>query len=152
MKKRDAIRLTDDEIKAFIEGSKTAILVSNGNDGFPHAMPMWFVVRDGCPFMSTFAKSQKVLNIRRDPRITVLFESGVEYEKLKGVMIRAKGEIIEDRSVVEEVQIGFARKYVGPFVDGAEEMVRAQAKKRIAIRVVPEKIISWDHAKLAGAY
>ena len=102
--------------------------------------------------MSTFAKSQKVFNIRRDPRVTVLFESGVEYEKLKGVMIRAKGEIVDDRSVVEQVQIGFARKYVGPFVDGAEEMIRAQAKKRIAIRIVPEKIISWDHAKLAGAY
>jgi PPOX class probable F420-dependent enzyme len=152
MKKRDAILMSDEEIKAFIEGSKTMILVSNGKDGFPHAMPMWFVVRDGCPFISTFAKSQKVVNVRRDPRVTVLFESGVEYEKLKGVMIRGKGEIIEDRSVVEEVQIGFARKYVGPFVDGAEEMIRAQAKKRIAIRIVAEKMISWDHAKLGGGY
>jgi PPOX class probable F420-dependent enzyme len=152
MKLRDTIRMTDDEIKAFIEESMTMILVSLGKEGYPHAMPMWFVVRDGCPLISTFAKSQKVHNIRRDPRVTVLFESGVKYEKLKGVMIRAKGEIVEDRSVVEDVQVAFAHKYVGPFPAEGEALIRERAKKRIAIRITPEKVISWDHAKLGGGY
>ncbi|MFQ5457650.1 MAG: pyridoxamine 5'-phosphate oxidase family protein [Myxococcota bacterium] len=151
--KRDLIRMSDEEIRDFIENARTMIIVSNGKDGYPHAMPMWFVIRDGCPLLSTFAKSQKVLNVRRDPRVTALVESGVEYDKLKGVMIRGKGEIIESRATVEEIQLAFANKYVGgPFPEGAEEVIRARANKRVVIRIVPEKFISWDHTRLGGAY
>lgn len=151
--KRDQIQMTEGEIKDFIENARTMIIVSNGKDGYPHAMPMWFVNRDGCPHLSTFAKSQKVQNLRRDPRVTALVESGVAYDELKGVMIRGRAEILEDRPLVEEIQLGFAHKYVGgPFPDGAEEVIRARANKRVVIRIVPEKFISWDHAKLPGGY
>lgn len=153
MSKRSAIIMTEEEIKQFMEESKTMILVSNGKDGFPHAMPMWFVIRDGCPLFSTFSKSQKIQNVRRDPKVTLLVESGVEYDKLKGVMIRGKAEIVEERPFVEEVQLAFAHKYVGgPFPDGAETIIRARANKRVALRVIPEKMISWDHGKLGGGY
>jgi len=151
--KRDQIRMTDEEIRDFLEQSKTMIIVSNGKDGYPHAMPMWFVMRDGCALLSTFAKSQKVLNVGRDPRVTALVESGVEYDKLKGVMIRGKAEIVDDRSFVEDIQLAFAHKYVGgPFPDGAEQIIRARANKRVVIKIVPEKVISWDHARLGGGY
>ncbi len=153
MKKRATIRMTPEEESAFIESSKTMILVSNGKDGWPHALPMWFVMREGLPLLSTFAKSQKVMNIRRDPRVTVLVEAGEKYEELRGVMIRGRVEIVEDRAFVEEVQLAFARKYIGgPFPEGAEEIIRARAAKRVAIRVVPLEVVSWNHAKLKGGY
>ncbi len=153
MKKRDQIKLTEAEQRALLEGARTMILVSNGKDGWPHPVPMWFVIREGKPIMSTYARSQKVLNLRRDPRVTALVETGEQYDELRGVMIRGKAEIVEDRPLIEDVQVAFAHKYVGgPFPEGAEEMIRARAAKRVAIRIVPEHVTSWDHAKLGGGY
>jgi PPOX class probable F420-dependent enzyme len=153
MKKRDHIKMTAEEERRFLEDARTMILVSNGRDGYPHPVPMWFVIRDGAPIMSTYGSSQKVLNLRRDPRVTALVEAGEQYQELRGVMIRGKAEIIEDRPEVEDVQVAFAHKYVGgPFPEGAEDLIRARAAKRVAIRIVPERITSWDHAKLGGGY
>ena len=153
MKKRDQIKMTAEEERKFLEEAKTMILVSNGKDGYPHPVPMWFVIRDGMPIMSTYGSSQKVLNLRRDPRVTALVEAGEQYQELRGVMIRGRAEIIEDRPVVEDVQVAFAHKYAGgPFPEGAEDLIRARAAKRVAIRIVPERITSWDHSKLGGGY
>jgi len=153
MKKRDHIKMTAEEERKFLEEAKTIILVSNGRDGYPHPVPMWFVIRDGVPIMSTYGRSQKVLNLRRDPRVTALVEAGEQYQELRGVMIRGRAEIVEDRPVVEDVQVAFAHKYVGgPFPEGAEDLIRARAAKRVAIRIVPEYVTSWDHSKLGGGY
>ena len=153
MKKRDAIKMTEEERRKFLEEARTMILVSNGRDGYPHPVPMWLVIREGKPLMSTYATSQKVLNLRRDPRVTALVEAGEQYDELRGVMIRGKAEIVEERPLVEDVQVAFARKYMaGPFPEGAEELIRARAAKRVAIRIVPERVTSWDHAKLGGGY
>jgi len=153
MKKRDQIKMTAEEERKFLEEAKTMILVSNGRDGYPHPVPMWFVIRDGVPIMSTYGRSQKVLNLRRDPRVTALVEAGEQYQELRGVMIRGRAEIVEDRPVVEDVQVAFAHKYVGgPFPEGGEELIRARAAKRVVIRIVPERITSWDHSKLGGGY
>jgi len=153
MKKRDQIKMTGEEQRKFLEEARTMILVSNGRDGYPHPVPMWFVIRDGRPIMSTYARSQKVLNLRRDPRVTALVEAGEQYDQLRGVMIRGRAEIIEERPLVEDVQVAFALKYVGgPFPEGAEELIRARAMKRVAIRINPEYVTSWDHAKLGGGY
>ena len=153
MKKRDQIKMTAEEERKFLEEAKTMILVSNGRDGYPHPVPMWLVIRDGMPIMSTYGSSQKVLNLRRDPRVTALVEAGEQYEELRGVMIRGRAEIVEDRPVVEDVQVAFAHKYVGgPFPEGAEDLIRARAAKRVAIRIIPERITSWDHSKLGGGY
>ena len=151
--KRDAIKLTPEEQARFLEDAKTMILVSNGKDGFPHVVPMWFVLDNGAALMSTYARSQKVLNLRRDPRVTALVESGERYDELRGVMIHGLAEIIEDRVQNGDVQVAFANKYVGgPFPEGAEEIIRARGAKRVVIRLVPERITSWDHAKLGGGY
>ena len=95
--RRNSIELTDEERRAFLAEKKTIIIVSNGKDGYPHPMPMWFYADgEGCVYCTTFAKSQKVLNYRRDPKATLLAESGIEYAELKGVVIYANVEIIED--------------------------------------------------------
>lgn len=158
MSRRDQIRLSDDEMKEFLAASKTVILVSNGRDGFPHAMPMWFsIAADGAIQMATFGKSQKVKNLQRDPRCTLLVESGEEYGELKGVMVYGTAEISEDRErIIDTLLASAARRGPGPGDPEQQKAIREGMKrtaaKRVLLRVVPERIVSWDHAKLGGRY
>lgn len=156
MSRRDQIRLSEGEIRAFLESSKTIILVSNGPGGSPHPMPMWFVLEpDGTIRMTTYGKSQKVQNLRRDPRVAVLVESGLEYQELKGVVFYGNAELIDDTEQVIDTLMGAnpARQAADPEQHGAiREGMRRNASKRVLIRVKPERIVSWDHAKLGGVY
>lgn len=151
MSRRDQIRLSDDEIRDFLAASKTIILVSNSRDGHPHAMPMWFsVADDGAIQMTTFGKSQKVKNLQRDPRCTLLVESGEEYSELKGVLIQGEAEVVEDPERIIDTLIAAGG---GQLDDPAtREAMKRSAAKRVLIRVVPDRVVSWDHAKLGGVY
>ncbi len=103
MSRRDQIKLSPEEILAFLRSSKTITIVSNGKDGHPHPMPMWFVVDDDLTVrMTTFRRSQKVRNVQRDPRVSLMVESGKEYQELKGVVIYGNAEIIEDMDVIRD--------------------------------------------------
>ena len=100
--RRKLIELDADEIRDYLDAEKTLIIVGNGHNGYPHPMPMWFAHDpDGSIRCTTFGKSQKVLNWRRDPKATLLVESGVEYAELKGVMIYAHCEVIDDLDAVK---------------------------------------------------
>lgn len=154
--RRSLIELTDDEVREYLETEKTLIIVSNGRNGFPHPMPMWFAVEDdGAIVCTTFAKSQKVLNWRRDPRATLLVESGEEYAELKGLVIYAQCEVVDDLETVKDTLAGVNGK--GRELDAEaraklRESVSGTASKRIVLRFRPERIVSWDHAKLGGRY
>ena len=101
--RRESIELTEDERQEFIDSSKTIIIVSNGRDGYPHTMPMWFYrAQDDCIYCTTFRKAQKVLNYRRDSKATLLVESGLEYAELKSVMIYATAEVVDDLETVQD--------------------------------------------------
>ena len=158
MSRRDQIRLTDDEVRSFLEQSKTVILVSNGPGGFPHPMPMWFVLDpDGAVLMTTYARSQKVLNLERDPSVALLAESGLEYAELKGVIFYGRAEIIRDTEQVIDTLMAAAGNPVPDDADAAQvqavrDGMRKNASKRVLIRVKPERVVSWDHAKLGGVY
>ena len=150
--RRNSIELTDEERRAFLAEKKTIIIVSNGKDGYPHAMPMWFYVDgEGCVYCTTFAKSQKVLNYRRDPRATLLAESGIEYAELKGVVIYADVEIIEDTDRVIDTlaDINAGGEQLS---DQQREGMRKSAEKRVVLKFTPTGYVSWDHAKLGGVY
>ncbi len=152
MSRRDRIRLSDDELAKFIGESKTIILCSVGPNGVPHPMPMWYSVEpDGTIRMTTYARSQKVSNLRRDPRVSVLCESGTEYAELKGAVLYGRAEIVEDTEQVIDtlLEAGGRGERTDPAV---REAMRAQASKRVLIRVKPEKVVSWDHSKLGGVY
>ncbi len=154
MSRRDKIQLTDDEVRKFLDASKTIILVSNGRDGFPHTMPMWFTIdAEGAIRMTTFAKSQKVKNLQRDPRCTLLVESGEDYQNLKGVQIHGNAEVVEDQDRIIDTLLAAAGRGESERMDPAlrEGMARTAAK-RVLIRVVPDRVVSWDHAKLGGVY
>ncbi|MDX1649788.1 MAG: TIGR03618 family F420-dependent PPOX class oxidoreductase [Myxococcota bacterium] len=156
--RRDVIRMTDEEVQRFLEDSKTIILNSIGPDGVPHPMPMWYGVEDdGAIVMTTFAKSQKVRNLERDARVSLLVEAGEQYDQLRGVVFYGKAELIRDTEAVLDVLSRVTGRMGGGAAGDAppealRDALRKTAEKRVAIRVRPERVVSWDHRKLGGVY
>ena len=153
MSRRDQIRMTDDEIRAFLEESRDLQVASLNADGTPHLVTMWYAVMDDGVAFWTYAKSQKIVNLRRDPRIAVLVATGDKYEELKGVSINGRAELVEDRDEVIRYGEAVYERYWGPLDnDAVREGVRAMGAKRVVVVVKPEKVTTWDHSKLGGAY
>ena len=157
MSRRDQIRMTDEECRAYIDAAHTIIITSIGKDGAPHPMPMWFGLEDdGAIVMSTFTKSQKIKNIERDPRVALLIESGAVYDQLKGVVIDGTAELVRDSEAVTDILVRVNARSVDGMQDANADQIRAAvagtAKKRTGIRIRPQKIVSWDHSKLGGTY
>ncbi len=113
MSRRDAIKMTPEEADAFLAEERTVTCATNGRNGFPHLMPLWYVVRDGRIWAWTYAKSQKVKNLERDPRATLQVETGVEYAELRGVMLRCDVEIHRDVEIVMDFAMELVARYAG---------------------------------------
>ena len=158
MSRRDQIRMTDDEVVAFLEAQRTIVLGSNGHDGHPHLVAMWFVVLDGVVHTWTYRTSQKARNLSRDPRATLLAEDGTTYDQLRGVMLTADAELLDTPAEVQRVGMEIALRYTGGEKDdpevreGLETFTRSQAEKRVAHRFPAPSVTSWDHRKLGGGY
>ncbi|NLD75801.1 MAG: PPOX class F420-dependent oxidoreductase [Acidimicrobiales bacterium] len=152
MSRRDQIRMTDEEIAEFLQGRHTLNVATFNHDGTIHLVAMWYGFVDDDIVFETFAKSQKVQNLRRDPRITVLVEDGEQYEELRGVEIVGSAEIIEDHSDVLEVARSVLRRYHDLKPEEVEAAAELMANKRVGVRVRPERTVSWDHRKLGGGY
>jgi PPOX class probable F420-dependent enzyme len=150
---RNAIKLERDEADKYLRDSRRIVLATNGHDGCPHLVAMWYVVKDGDLLMTTYGKSQKALNIKRDPRASVLAESGDQYDQLKGLMLRGRAEVIEgDVDLTADVLRMVGAKMSGVSISpGQNEVLLAQARKRVVIRFSPEKTASWDHAKMRAS-
>ena len=144
---RGQIVLSDEEIAEFIEQHRTANLATYGKDGI-HLLAMWYAVIDGELWFETKAKSQKVVNMRRDPRATALIEDGLTYNALRGVSIEGTVEIHDDPETILKVGISVWERYNGPYTDEMKPAVDAMMNKRVAVRLVPKRIRSWDHGKL----
>jgi PPOX class probable F420-dependent enzyme len=153
MSRRDQIRMTDAEIRNFLGQQRTLQVASINRDGTPHLVAMWYGFIDGNIVFWTYAKSQKVANLRRDPRISCLVESGQKYEELKGVSITGRGELSDDREYVQQVGAAVLPRYnMVEIDDGVREVLQRMGAKRVAITIHPGKIVSWDHTKLGGVY
>jgi PPOX class probable F420-dependent enzyme len=149
---RDAIKLSPTEITEYLEQSKTLTLATNGRDGWPHLIAMWYAVKDGTILMTTYGKSQKAVNIKRDPRATIMIESELEYSKLKGLMMRGRARIVEDVNFTAEVmRLVGAKMSGGSLRAGPNEAIMTQAPRRVVIEFCPEKTASWDHSKMRRA-
>ena len=153
--KRDQIKLSADEQAELLESERIVVVTSIGPRGWPHSMPLWYVPRDGEIWIWTYAKSQKVKNLERDPRATLLIETGFEYGELRGIQVEAEAELIRDTERVVE----FAKLLTIRYSEGIESVegdaaagLRAQAPKRVSIHFHPKRIASWDHGKLGGVY
>lgn len=152
--KRAAITMSDAEISSYLEEQKILNVATIGPTGHPHLVAMWYVVMDGKVTFWTFGKSQKIVNLRRDAKITGLVESGETYETLRGVELVGTGRIIEDFDTILSIGKAVGLKYngEGAISDAALPFLEAQAKKRLGIAIEVEQIVSWDHTKLGGGY
>jgi PPOX class probable F420-dependent enzyme len=142
------------EVAAFLGEQSVMTLATLGRDGWPHLMPLWFVVRDGTLWSWTYGKSQKVRNLERDPRCTLQIEAGgAVYSELRGVMIRAEAIVHRDLETVAAAGTEIAQRYGGAELPpDARAAVIAQAAKRVAIEFRARRTATWDHRKLAGTY
>jgi PPOX class probable F420-dependent enzyme len=153
MSRRDQITMTAAEMEAFLDAGRDLQVASINADGTPHLVTMWYL-RDGADLCFwTYAKSQKVVNVRRDPRASVLVATGERYEELRGVSVTGTATVVEDLDAVLAFGEQVYEKYWGPIDDDmVREGVRMMGAKRVVIRVTPVRTTSWDHSKLGGAY
>ncbi len=152
MSRRNLIRMNDEEIRAFLEEQRTLQVATIDHDGWPHLIAMWYVLIDDQVVFWTYAKSQKIVNLRRDDRLTCLVETGERYDELRGVQIKGRAIISDDRETIQRIGEAIWERYTGPLNDTTRQMVTAQAAKRVVISVKPVEIVSWDHRKLGGGY
>ena len=153
--RRDQITLSETEQAELLDSERVVVVSSIGPRGWPHSMPMWFVVRDGEIWVWTYGKSQKVRNLERDPRATLLIETGTEYVELRGIQIEAEAELVRDPDRVAEFGAELTIRYsegIDAVEGDAAAALRAQATKRVAIRFEPIRVATWDHRKLGGTY
>ena len=146
--RRRQIALTEEEQAAFLRANRKAALATLDRDGFPHLVAMTFGVRDGVYYMTSYAKAQKVLNIRRDPKVGLMVEAGGSYAELKGVMVRGTCEIIEGEDAVRDAWAVISGVSATP----RRRETNDSAAKRVVLKVTPHKTVTWDHAKLGGRY
>lgn len=155
MSRRDQIRMTNAELAAFLDEQRTVIVATNGRDGWPHLMPLWYTVRDGELWSWTYARSQKVRNLERDERVTWQVEAGTSYEALRGAMVKARVVVQRDLETVSAFGVELFERYTGtaPLAPEVRAMIEAQAPKRVALQFAAvEPAVTWDHSKLGGRY
>jgi PPOX class probable F420-dependent enzyme len=147
---RSQIVMSDDEIATFLEQSRTATMATIGPSGMPHLVAMWYGLIDGKIYFETKAKSQKVQNLRRDPRIVCSVEAGHSYDQLRGVSIEGTATLIEDTDAEEYWAAGVSlfERYQGPYSEEMRPFVEIMMNKRVAVRVETTRVRSWDHRKL----
>jgi len=152
MSRRDQIKMSEAEIEAFLDGRHTMNVASFNHDGTIHLVAMWYAMADGDAVFWTFGKSQKILNLQRDARITCLVETGTEYAELMGVEIVGQAEVITDRGAINEIGEAVYVRYFGEINDEVRPFVHATGAKRFGVRIAVDRIVSWDHKKLDGGY
>ena len=145
---RSKIVMTDDEIAAFVAASRTGTMATVGPDGQPHLVAMWYGVVDGDIWVETKVKSQKVVNLKRDPKISFLIEDGMTYDSLRGVAFEGVAEIHDDPDTIFAVGVSVWERYNGPYTDDLKPAVDMMMNKRVAVRIRPHRVRSWDHHRL----
>ena len=153
MSRRDQIRMTEEEIDEFLRAQRTMSVATVGADGRPHVVAMWYGFIDGAPAFWTYAKSQKIVNLRRDPRLTCLIEDGDAYGELRGVELIAHATLIDDPDAVLAFGVQLTERYQQiPVSEAMLPAIRKNAAKRVVVRLGVRRVVSWDHRKLGGVY
>jgi PPOX class probable F420-dependent enzyme len=148
---RAQIVMSPDEVEEFLRQQRSATVATLGALGRPHLVGMWYAVHDGHVWIETKAKSQKVVNLRRDPTMSFLVEAGHTYDQLRGVALEGTGTIVEDLDVVWDVCVNVFERYNAPYTEELKPFVELMAKNRVVVRLDPVRTRSWDHRKLGMA-
>ncbi|MFT4044817.1 MAG: PPOX class F420-dependent oxidoreductase [Gordonia sp. (in: high G+C Gram-positive bacteria)] len=145
---RRHITMSESEIAEYVARSRTATLATTGPDGSIHLVAMWYGVIDGEIWFETKTKSQKAVNLRRNRRCSVLIEDGDTYDTLRGVAFEGSAEIFDDPDTCLQVGISVWERYTGPYSEEVRPLVDQMMHKRVAVRLIPTRVRSWDHRKL----
>ena len=145
---RAQIVMSDEEIWEFLDRQRSSTVATYGPQGQIHLVGMWYAVLDGQVWIETKAKAQKVVNLRRDPRMSVLVEAGHTYDQLRGVALEGTGVVVDDADVVWDVCVNIFSRYNGQYTEEMKPFVEFMAKNRVAVRLDADRIRSWDHRKL----
>ncbi|QUR66863.1 PPOX class F420-dependent oxidoreductase [Mycobacterium spongiae] len=145
---RAHIVMSEAEIADFVACSRTGTLATVGPDGQPHLTAMWYAVVDGEIWLETKGKSQKTVNLRRDPRVSFLLEGGNTYDTLRGVSFEGVAEIVDDPEMLFRIGVSVWERYTGPYTDEMKPMVDQMMNKRVGVRIISRRTRSWDHRKL----
>ncbi|MGH9075700.1 MAG: pyridoxamine 5'-phosphate oxidase family protein [Acidimicrobiales bacterium] len=157
MSRRNQVSMSPEEAQEYLAGARTMTVATIGAGGRPHLVAVWYAWLEGAPAFWTYARAQKAVNLRRDPRLTALVEDGDSYSTLRGVELVGRGVIVEDTETVAALAERLLDRYAGPgsagpMVGPAREAMIGSAPKRVAVRIEVEKMVSWDHRKLGGLY
>ncbi len=157
MSKRSQITMTDPEITDFVAQRRIVVLATTKEDGRPHLVPMWFVHQGPVIEVWSFGKAQKTVNLRRDPRATLLLETGHDYDQLRGISLECDVQVLDELDEIERIGLALGSRYSpestpGSLTEAEREGFRAHAAKRVGFRFHPVRTISWDHRKLGGKY
>src|SRR5262245_12344167 len=152
--RRQQITMSPEEVDAFLAETRTLNVATIGPSGHPHLVAMWYGFLEGQVAFWTFGKSQKILNLRRDPKLSALAEEGARYEQLKGVELVGQGRMVGGRDAIIAIGLSVAGRHTGPAAlsDEARPFIEAQAAKRLGVVIDVERVVSWDHTKLGGTY
>ena len=145
---RAQIVMTPAEVEEFLQGRRKMTVASLGPTGHPHLVAMWYGFVDGAVCFETKSKSQKAVNLRRDPRISCLVEDGEIYEELRGVSLEGTAEVIDDPEFLWKVGVSVFERYVRPYQEEHRPAVELMLRKRVAVKVHVERVRSWDHRRL----
>lgn len=145
---RSKVAMTDREVEEYLARSRAATMATVGPDGTPHLVAMWFALVDGEIWFETKGKSQKAVNLRRDPRITVMVEDGSTYDSLRGVSLEGTADITDDPDRLWDVGVSVWERYNGPYTEEVRPLVEFMLHNRVAVRLLVERVRSWDHRKL----
>ena len=148
-KQRDVIRMTEQEVDEFLLGRHTMSLATINHDATVHLVAMWYGFLEGCVAIETKTKSQKVRNLRRDPRMTCMVEAGDTYEELRGVELVGTAEIVEEPERMWEMGVNLFERYQGAYTEEMRPFVEAMLHKRVVVKLHVDRVVSWDHRKLS---
>jgi PPOX class probable F420-dependent enzyme len=142
--------MTSDEVSEYLDGTHALNVASFNHDGTIHLVAMWYAMDGDDVVFWTYAKSQKIRNLERDPRVTCLVESGETYDQLKGVELVGTAEIVSDREAIMDIGRKVVDRYQGPYTEDFEPFLQQVGAKRVGVRVKADRIVSWDHTKVEG--
>jgi PPOX class probable F420-dependent enzyme len=145
---RAAIQMSDEEVATFLEQQRSATIATVGPSGMPHLVAMWYAVIDGQVWIETKAKSQKVVNLRRNDLFSFLVEDGFTYDQLRGVSLEGRGVVLDDADALWKVGVSVFERYTAPYTEELRPFVEAMIHNRVVVRLDVERVRSWDHRKL----
>ncbi|HEY5245034.1 MAG TPA: pyridoxamine 5'-phosphate oxidase family protein [Acidimicrobiales bacterium] len=148
VKQRDIIKMTDEEVDAFLHERRPLSMCTMNHDGTIHAVAMWYGFLEGSVAIESKAKAQKVQNLRRDPKMTCLFEAGDDYEELRGIELVGRAEIVEEPDRIWELGVSVFERYQAPYTEELRPFVEAMLHKRVVVKLHVDRVVTWDHRKL----